>query len=200
MHGLIALHRVAPAILILSIAAFVVGCTDDPSAAYFPSTAAHAPTPDPSAGQGAVDTTSGAAATRLLHGAVSRPDPKLTPGVVAVADLTTVCRGPKRVRGLFTPTSPLVSPAEQQAIFAEYRISAVNSKHYGLDFLVPLQLGGANVRANIWPASNSHGVGFHEKEVLNIRLHELACRRQLPLDQAQKAVAADWVKLWLLYG
>jgi hypothetical protein len=94
----------------------------------------------------------------------------------------------------------LVSPADQQAIFDEYHIPAANTKHYGLDFLVPLQLGGANARANMWPVSTSHGVGFHEKEVLNIRLHELVCRRDLQLDQAQKAVAADWVKLWLVYG
>ena len=94
----------------------------------------------------------------------------------------------------------MVSPADQQAIFDEYHIPAADTKHYGLDFLVPLQLGGSHDRANLWPASVSHGVGFKEKQVLNIRLHELACRRELDLAQAQKAVAADWVKLWLVYG
>jgi hypothetical protein len=120
--------------------------------------------------------------------------------VVATSDLTTVCRGPKRIRGLFTPTGPLISATDQQAVLAAYNIAPANAKHYAFDFLVPLQLGGANARANIWPASMSHGVGFHEKEVLNIRLHDLVCRRSIPLDVAQKEVAADWVKLWLNFG
>jgi hypothetical protein len=188
------------AILIFTIVVLGTSCTQDPSAKYFPNTAAHASPPASTGGQSAFDVSAGALAPRLLHGAVSRPDPKLTPGAVADSELTTVCRGPKRLRGLFTPGSPLVSPADQQAIFDEYHIPAANTKHYGLDFLVPLQLGGANARVNMWPASTSHGVGFHEKEVLNIRLHELVCRRDLQLDQAQKAVAADWVKLWLVYG
>lgn len=147
-----------------------------------------------------IDSNAGLLASRLLRGAVARPDPKLTPGAVAVTDLTTVCRQSKRIHGLFNPLSPLVAQSDQQAVFAEYNISSANAKHYGLDFLVPLQLGGANTRANIWPASLSHGVGFHEKQVLNIRIHDLVCRRDVPLDQAQKEISIDWVKLWLLYG
>jgi hypothetical protein len=45
-----------------------------------------------------------------------------------------------------------------------------------------------------------HGVGFREKEILNIRLHVMVCQRAMPLDQAQRAVASDWVKLWLKVG
>lgn len=183
-----------------AIAMIAASCTDDPSAQYFPpkSTAPNR-TPGIDATT-STDSNAGVLASRLLHGAVSRPDTKLTPGVVAVSDLTTVCRGSKRIRGLFTPSSPLVAKSDQQAVFAEYSISPGNTKHYGLDFLVPLQLGGANTRANIWPAALSHGIGFHEKQVLNIRIHELVCRRELPLDQAQRQISTDWVKLWLLYG
>jgi hypothetical protein len=186
-----------------ALAAFAViaaSCTDDPSAQYFaskPSAPNQSPGIDPTTSS---NSNAGALASRLLHGAIARPDPKLTPGVVAVSDLTTVCHGSKRIRGLFTPSSPLVAQSDQQAVFAAYNIPAASTKHYGLDFLVPLQLGGANTVANIWPASVSHGIGFREKQVLNIRIHELVCRREIPLDQAQRQISTDWVKLWLLYG
>jgi hypothetical protein len=194
------MRRWALATALVAVAVFAAGCTDDPSAQYF----ATRPPSSPQAQQVntniAANVDAGLLATRLLHGGVSRPNPKLTPGVIAVKDLTTVCRGPKRIRGLFTPSDPLISLSTQRAVFAEYQITAANQKHYGLDFLVPLQLGGANTVANIWPASTSHGVGFHEKQVLNIRIHELVCERAMTLDEAQKSIATDWVKLWLNFG
>jgi hypothetical protein len=198
MHTLIGRCGVALTILMITITVLITSCTQDPSAQYFPAMPAHESPPASLGDQSAFDKNAGAMASRL-HGAVARPDPKFTPGVVADSDLTSVCHRPKRLQGVFTPGSPLVSPADQQVIFDEYRIPAANIRHYGFDFLVPLQLGGARVRENTWPMA-THGVGFHEKQVLNIRLHELVCRRELALDQAQKAVAGDWIKLWLVYG
>jgi hypothetical protein len=176
-----------------------VCCTDDPSAQFFSS--GH-----PNQQSSTFDATSGSQSDptlvdpRYIHGAVDRPDPRLTPGVVATTDLTAVCHESKRVRGMFMPRNPLIAPSMAAAVFAAYNIPAARQTHYGLDFLVPLQLGGANTRANIWPVSTMHGVGFREKEILNIRLHVMVCQRAMPLDQAQRAVASDWVKLWLKVG
>jgi hypothetical protein len=199
MHAVTARFMAIAAMLAIVL---LVGasCTDDPSAQYFPSRApAINQSPAIDAGTTA-DLSAGLLATRLLHGAVARPDPKLTPGAVATTDLTTVCHGSKRIPYQFLPLNPMISPSARQAAFAEYNIAVANEKHYGLDFLIPPQLGGANARANIWPASASHGVGFHEKEVLNIRIHELVCQGAIPLAQAQKDIATDWVKLWLQFG
>lgn len=185
--------------LLAAFSLFAMACTDDPSARYFqgPAPAKTGSTIDAtSAGQD----TSNLIDVRFLHGVVDRPDAKLTPGVVATTDLTAVCRLGKKVKGAFLLQNPQISAADSAAIYAEYAIPTAKIPRYGLDFLVPLQLGGANVRANIWPVSTAHGVGFHEKEVLNIRLHVLVCQRRMPLDQAQQAVAADWVKLWLKAG
>ena len=191
--------RLARILLAITLCLIAAGCADDPSAAFFGAPPQARPTPaiDASANS---DTSAGILASRLIHGGISRPDPRLTPGVIALTDLTAVCRSGKRIRGLFTPNGPLVSASDRSAVFSEYKISAANTRHYGLDFLIPLQLGGANTLKNIWPASTSHGVGFREKQVLNIRMHELVCRRDVPLDVAQKLIATDWVKLWLLYG
>lgn len=199
MHALTA-RSAALATLVAIASILVAGCTDDPSAQYFPSRAATTNLSAPVDGGVTADLSAGLLATRLLHGAVARPDPKLTPGAVAVTDLTAVCHSNKRIPGQFMALNPLISPSNRQAAFAEYNIATGNERHYGLDFLIPLQLGGANVRANIWPASDSHGVGFHEKQVLNIRIHELVCEGAMPLAQAQKEIATDWVRLWLQFG
>jgi hypothetical protein len=187
-------------VMLAAVSLLFMGCSDDPSAQYFP-TRAPAPNQSPSVDSSTTtDLSAGLLASRLLHGAVARPNLKLTPGAVGVTDLSAVCHAGKRISNQFMPLNPMISPVNRQAVFAEYGIAAANIRHYGLDFLVPLQLGGANVRANIWPASTSHGVGFHEKEVLNIRIHELVCQGAMPLAVAQKQIITDWVKLWLDFG
>jgi hypothetical protein len=45
-----------------------------------------------------------------------------------------------------------------------------------------------------------HGVSFHQKEVLNQRMHTLVCHGEMPLAQAQHEMATDWVGLWAKYG
>lgn len=176
------------------------GCTNDPSAQYFVDRPAATPPPviDSSAGA-----TVAAHAQMTLHGPVSKPNPALTPGAVATKSTATVCSSSRKVVAAFSPRNPAVSLADQQTVFANYKIAAPLQGHYGLDYLVPLQLGGANVTANIWPVmivGSRRGAGFREKQVLNIRLHVLVCHGEMPLAQAQESVASDWVKLWLIYG
>jgi hypothetical protein len=184
--------------LIAAASALLVACSADPSASYFPAARA---TPDSHASALAA----GAVAkpppgTLMPLGPIARPDPKLTPGVVSSTDVTTICRQSKRTAGIFSARSPLISLSDQQAIFNEYHIPPLQAKHFGLDFLVPLQLGGANTTANIWPVPLSRGLGFHQKEVLNIRVHIVVCHGEMSIDQAQRAFSSDWVKLWVLYG
>jgi hypothetical protein len=173
------------------LVALAAGCAPvaaDPSAPYFPATrpaAATAPPVDPGA---TLPTTRAVAAS----GPVARPNPALTPGVVATTDAAAVCQQPKRVR---TP----VPYAEQQALLAAYGIPAQDAHRYGLDYLVPLQLGGAAVSANLWPAATK-GVGYHEKQQLNARLRTLVCRGEVALAAAQHDIAADWYTEWLRYG
>lgn len=162
------------------------GNTSDPSARYFPSSQPTASAPAPAAAGASVGSPQPAV------GPVSRPNPRLTPGVVSVRDVTAVCQQPKRTRAA-------IPYPQQQAIFYEYRIWGQASSNYGLDYLVPLQLGGSTALANIWPAAIS-GIGFHEKEQLNYRLRLLVCQGGMPLDQAQHQVVGDWYALWIKYA
>jgi hypothetical protein len=191
--------RVA-ALLVLAAAATAVlaGCSPDPSAAYFPSAAATPDSPAKVLNQASV--ASPAAGRPIPAGTIARPDPKLTPGAVATSDAATICHQSSHAKGIFSPRSRLISAADQQAVFSAYHISATQAKHYGLDFLVPLQLGGANSSANLWPMPLNRGLNFHQKQVLNIRVHVVVCHGEMKVDQAQRAFETDWVKLWSQYG
>ena len=160
--------------------------SSDPSARYFPNTqpTPNSPVPDD------VSNDLGAAPASL--GPVARPNQRLTPGAVAMHDLTAICQQPKRTRAPITY-------AQQLSVLNEYRIASWNAGSYGLDYLVPLQLGGSAVIENIWPAAVT-GVGFHEKEQLNYRMRLLVCQGGMPLGDAQREIASDWYSLWVKYA
>jgi hypothetical protein len=188
------------AILLAMVVVSASACAADPSAQYFPASQPTATQLSGDANGSAAGSTGSGTSVVLPHGPLARPDPKLTPGVVASTDLAAVCRQSKRAQGSYSQMNVLIAPGDQLAVLNAYKISALQAKHYGFDFLIPLQLGGANAQANIWPMPRTHGVGFHEKYVLNIRLHILVCHGEMALDQAQRAVASDWIKLWMRYG
>jgi hypothetical protein len=65
------------------------------------------------------------------------------------------------------------------------------------DHLVPLELGGdPNDPANLWVEPNDRPGATtvdNTKDELEGALHHLVCSGQLPLETAQRAIAADWV-------
>jgi hypothetical protein len=129
----------------------------------------------------------------ILRGRVSRPDRTLTPGVVATTDTNVVCALPKR------EVHQTITFATQNAIYAAYGYTTPAEQHkYTLDFLVPPGLGGALVRANIWPAA-VRGTGFFQKEQLNSVLRDMVCRRQISLTLVQAQLRKDWYAAWLQY-
>ena len=64
---------------------------------------------------------------------------------------------------------------------------------FELDHIVPLALGGhprklANLRLQPWEGEH----GAKRKDALENRLHNLVCRRELTLGEAQSCIAEDW--------
>ena len=184
--------RVAVTLVLLACGLAGAGCTsqiDDTSAPYFNGQPA-ATTPGASSiGPGAGDPAGPGAAP---GGPVSRPDPSLTPGVVAVTDVTALCKQSRRTRDA-------MPVAEQAAVFTEYKITVPKEKKYALDYLVPIDLGGSPVERNIWPASRT-GIGFHEKAKLDVLLRTDVCQGVVDLATVQKQMQTDWYTLWLQYG
>jgi hypothetical protein len=122
------------------------------------------------------------------------PDPGCTPGSVRTGDLQLVCTpgSSRRARD--------VSPALKRAIYRSYGIARHRRGAYEIDHLVPLELGGANDAANLWPEAAVPRPGFHEKDGLENYLHDRVCAGRESLHAAQAAIARDWLAVWQAAG
>jgi len=129
----------------------------------------------------------------LIHGGISLPNPKLTVGAVTTASANDVCDlQPHKA-------APPVATAVQTAVYDEYGDTSPSAQHkHTLNWLVPYNLGGADVKANIWPAAIA-GTGFYQKIETDDILRQMVCRRDLTLAQAQKALETNWYSAWLRY-
>ena len=128
----------------------------------------------------------------LIHGGVSLPKPKFTPGAVTTSNANDVCGIKPHAR------APQLAQAVQMAAYSRYGYGDLTSRKYVLDWLVPYDLGGAGVLANIWPIAVA-GTGFYEKGQTDAIVREMVCRRELTLAQAQQALETNWYSAWLRY-
>jgi hypothetical protein len=127
-----------------------------------------------------------------IKGAVSEPNPRLTPGSVVNTNTTSVCAmSPRGARNR-------ISWLTGQQVFTAYGHAPGTQHKYILNYLVPLDLGGGTDTANIWPAS-LRGTGFFQKVQTDHVLRALVCRRTLSLAQAQRDEESNWYAAWLRY-
>jgi hypothetical protein len=77
----------------------------------------------------------------------------------------------------------------KQAVYAEYGIEVHAPGSYEVDHLVPLEVGGSNSIANLWPEASP---GYHAKDEVENALHDAVCARSVALGAAQRAIARDW--------
>lgn len=128
----------------------------------------------------------------------SLPDPTTTPGATNPAVTQeniheTVCV-PGWTRTVRPPafyTSALKREQIKAAGYADRRPG-----HYEEDHLIPLVLGGAPYDPrNLWPEPRdpADGWGAGRKDDLEAILADLVCEGQLPLIDAQRAMASDWI-------
>jgi hypothetical protein len=122
-----------------------------------------------------------------------RPDPKLTPGAIVSTDAPTVCQ-PGYSKSVRHTSGKL-----KASIYREYGLDRAIS-HFEVDHLISLELGGADVAANLWPQSYDTATwNAHTKDKLEDRLHALVCAGRLPLEQAQHEIATDWIAAYQKY-
>jgi hypothetical protein len=140
---------------------------------------------------------------------VGLPDPKRTPGsinpnVTEDTKATTICMSDwtKTIR----PPSAYTSALKLVQI-VEYGYSDRSPSHYQEDHLVPLEIGGApRDPANLWPEPNDivlpdgTEVGSDAKDNLENYLHRQVCAGTMPLGDAQRLIAGDWIAAWIEIG
>jgi hypothetical protein len=124
--------------------------------------------------------------------AADLPDPTLTPGTVMTTDAAAVCTPG------YTKSVRHVSGKVRAQVYAEYGIVSHRSGEYEVDHLISLELGGSNDIKNLWPESYwTERWNARVKDKLEDRLHNLVCSGKLRLEEAQRAIARDWIAAYL---
>ena len=121
------------------------------------------------------------------------PDQKLTPGVVLTTDKTKVCRPG------YSASVRKVSGATKTAAYAEYGVKTHKSYQYEVDHLLPLELGGSNDLANLWPEPADRPYGANSKDLLENEMHKQVCAGKVTLADAQQQILTSWVDAWPKY-
>lgn len=110
------------------------------------------------------------------------PDSACTPGAVETTDLAVVCHTSTRGRRE-------VSREVRRHVLATYGLARRQaSGAYEIDHLIPLELGGSNDIANLWPEA---APGFHDKDRAENELHARVCAGRVRLEDAQRAIATN---------
>ncbi len=122
----------------------------------------------------------------------SLPDHACTPGAVfASATPEVIC-----VSG-YTKGVRNVSTATKKRMYIAYGIAYPQpTGNYEVDHLIPLELGGSNETANLFPEAAAPQPGFKEKDVVEDYLHDQVCAGRLDLREAQIQIATDWVAVY----
>jgi hypothetical protein len=144
---------------------------------------------------------------------VLMPNPELTPGDVRTTDTDEVCNEHTRE---YRDTSESL----KLEVYREYgvephhgvctdttRMTKGSRRHpphevtesCEVDHLVSLELGGADTERNLWPQPYNpvNGLGAHAKDLVENYLHHRVCiERNISLQDAQRAIATDWYKVY----
>jgi hypothetical protein len=121
------------------------------------------------------------------------PDPACSPGAVLTTDTSVIC-----VAG-YSQSVRDVPISEKEQVFAEYGIDWSLHNGYEVDHVISLELGGSNDISNLFPESYSIEYGARIKDRLENYLHDQACAHGLPLPVAQREIATDWLKYYLVW-
>jgi hypothetical protein len=112
------------------------------------------------------------------------PDPACTPGAIfPTATVRRICTPD------YSQSVRDVPVSVKRSVYAEYGIASHVPGSYQVDHLIPLELGGNNGVANLWPQSRP---GYHQKDETENRLHDAVCAGSLSLRTAQLQIAHDW--------
>ena len=135
------------------------------------------------------------------------PDSGCTPGDILLEEDESIICSPAFKTG--TVRDQTTSRTQKRSVYPAYDVpfppadqSQGKAQVCEIDHLVPLQLGGADTLANLWPQCSPgyadwQGPGFRDKDGFENYLWFRVCKKQnLSLHNAQINIAADWRKAW----
>lgn len=131
------------------------------------------------------------------------PNPKLTPGVARTDITQTQICSTK-----WGKDERLVTAAMKRQVFQAYDFTGntdpactpdKNGRRCEVDHLISRELGGADDVRNLWPEPYGGPWNASMKDRLENKLHKLVCTGKLPLSQAQREIATNWIKAYQEY-
>jgi Putative zinc-finger len=126
-------------------------------------------------------------------GAVSVPNPSLTPGATVLVSRGEVCHE-SNTKNKVVPVSL------RKQVFDEYGIRTAKPNAYEVDYLITPALGGADDIHNLWPQSYTATVwNAQVKDALEDHLRDMVCDGQLDLATAQREIAVNWIDAYKKY-
>ena len=136
------------------------------------------------------------ATTGCVRGVVA--DKRCSPGAYYSALRTAAICAP----AFHTSNIRNVPQSEKFAVEREYGMSpGFYGRTIEIDHIIPLELGGSNDIANLFPEPGAGAAGYRAKDRLENKLHALVCAGQLTLSAVQAQIASDWRTLYgQVYG
>ena len=130
------------------------------------------------------------------------PNPSLTPGAidpsVTQANIqSTVC-----VKGYTKTVRPpaYFTNKLKKSQMREYGYIDIDPKHYEEDHLIALSIGGApDDPRNLWPQPRISQWNAGKKDELEFKLYKMVCNGRVPLAEAQREMAKDWIGAYKRY-
>jgi len=120
----------------------------------------------------------------------TEPDPALTPGAVETQLVDGIChhRPPERRHA---------TTAEKNAVYKAYGLPTHHSAWCAasgcdLDDRVPIECGGSNVAANLWPQKNTGAYNQVDKNRLEGLCKKLVCQGKITPAEGQTWFLGDW--------
>jgi hypothetical protein len=130
------------------------------------------------------------------------PDRKITPGSVNAAISEDQYRAQCHTKGwtrLYRPPVGFTNSLKKLQM-KEYGYPLADLRDYEEDHLVPLCLAGApQDPANLWPQPRFGEWGADRKDTLEAKLCRLVCEGRVPLAEAQREIATDWIAAYRKY-
>ena len=131
------------------------------------------------------------------------PDPACTPGAVdprvSQSNInSTIC-----TRGYTATVRPPVSVTEpiKRERMTAYGLQGQRLADVELDHDIPLELGGnPQDLANLWPQFWNGEANAHLKDAVETYLNHEVCRGGMPLAEAQRQIATDWLSVYRSRG
>ena len=130
------------------------------------------------------------------------PDRKLTPGTANTAVSEEQYREQCHTKGwtrLYRPPVSFTNSLKKLQM-KEYGYPLARIRDYEEDHLVPLCLAGApQDPANLWPQPRFGEWSADRKDTLEAKLCRLVCEGRVPLAEAQREIATDWIVAYRKY-